>query len=647
MLLRRLLRFLRRAYLLRVPLLTALGIAGFCFAAIIWPPGLKLLLGNAFDISSFWGIFAVSLIAFLAGWIVMVNWRLVRLYGHERFCGVRAKANRVLRWRDLLPYAVIPLVVMAGVAVKSLGGLAGAPGESAEFWWWIVKAVPAALAGLLISLLCLAVVAVGQLLFTRRDYARLRTEDGAERRIPDLFLPLEDWPMAPLIEYVGPREPVGKQAEWIAGFLDRRLSANGGHGYVRRDEDGKVGSLLPGQGAAFVLFLLTIFIYLAIGLWGYNKLGGVSPIPTLCYLLLLAILLCWTFSGMAFFLDRYRIPVLVLPVALLLVAASCSIGPDYYYPVLENPPEVASQNAATGNEKSSGGSIIVVAANGGGIQASAWTARVLTGLEKKCRDTEGCGNHFGTSIRLISSVSGGSVGTMYFVNEYEEGNLPEDEEELDRIVGRAGGSSLDQVAWGLLYPDLARTLNPTPYVLSPLLGWDRGRAMEKAWSREDTSWPRREGIKEGLSEWRKDADDFQRPAVIFNTTIAETGQRLPLATTDLPPESPGGKSYNELFDNVTPRPDIRVVTAARLSASFPYVSPAARADVDEREQAHLVDGGYYDNYGVSSLVEWLDWKLEKQLEEDSTEEPKISKVLIVEIRGAPSADDPDSKSDQG
>ena len=361
---------MRRAYLLRIPLLTALGIAGFCFAAIIWPPGLKLLLGNAFDISSFWGIFAVSLIAFLAGWIVMVNWRLVRLYGHERFCGVRAKANRVLRWRDLLPYAVIPLVVLEGVA--------GAPGESAEFWWWIVKAVPAALAGLLISLLCLAVVAVGQLLFTRRDHAALRTEDDDERRIPDLFLPLEGWPVAPLIEYVVPLDPVGKQAEWIADFLDRRLSANGGRGYVRRDEDGKVGSLLPGQGAAFVLFLLTIFIYLAIGLWGYTKLGGVSPIPTLCYLLLLAILLCWTFSGMAFFLDRYRVPVLVLPVALLLVAASCSIGPDYYYPVLENPPEVASQNAATGNKNTSGGSIIVVAANGGGIQASAWTARVLT-----------------------------------------------------------------------------------------------------------------------------------------------------------------------------------------------------------------------------------------------------------------------------
>lgn len=636
---------LGRLYLLRVPLLTALGIVGFCFAAFIWPPVTTLLLGNAFDISSFWGVFSISWVAFLAAWVVMVTWRLVRLYGPERFSNAPPRISRELRWRDLLPHAAIALVVLAGVAAKSLAELAGAPGESAAFWWWIFEAVPGALLGLLASLFCLVVVAAGQLWFTRPDYARLRPEEGDDgaQRFPDLFIPLRVWPIEPLLEGFRSSNPADGLAGWIARFVDRRLSASGGRGYVVRDK-GRVVSLQPGHGAAIVLFLVTIAVYLLIGYWGYLRLGGTSPIPTLCYLLLLAILLCWTFSGVAFFLDRYRIPVLVLPLALLLAAASCSVGPDYYYPVLENR---RAEEGAPGNQASSDGSIIVVAANGGGIQAAAWTARVLTGLEEKCRDTQGCGNRFGESIRLISAVSGGSAGTMYFVNEYEKGSLPQDDKELDQIVGRAEGSSLDQVAWGLLYPDLARTLNPTPYVRGPLLGWDRGRALEKAWSREETSWARREGIKEGLLEWQDDAEHLRRPAVIFNTTVAETGERLPLATTELPPESPGGESYDELFKNIRPKPDIRVVTAARLSASFPYVSPAARADVPEDEQAHLVDGGYYDNYGVSSLVEWLDWKLEKQLQENRPEDLDIDNVLIVEIRGAPAEDHPDSKSDQG
>ena len=72
--------------------------------------------------------------------------------------------------------------------------------------------------------------------------------------------------------------------------------------------------------------------------------------------------------------------------------------------------------------------------------------------------------------------------------------------------------------------------------------------------------------------------------------------------------------------------NIPVVTAARLSASFPYVSPAARPDV-AGPGSHLVDGGYYDNYGISSLVEWLDEELRTNQD--------IEEVLIIEIRGSP------------
>jgi hypothetical protein len=165
-----------------------------------------------------------------------------------------------------------------------------------------------------------------------------------------------------------------------------------------------------------------------------------------------------------------------------------------------------------------------------------------------------------------------------------------------------------------------RTIVPIP------IPWDRGRALEEAWLRSDASWARSEGIRESLSAWRQDARAGYRPAVIFNTTVAETGERLPLATTELPEGSAGRVKYDQLFNNTGGELDIAVVTATRLSASFPYVSPAARADI-EGQAAHIVDGGFYDNYGISSLVEWLDAQLER---EDNT----IERVLILEIRGA-------------
>jgi hypothetical protein len=56
------------------------------------------------------------------------------------------------------------------------------------------------------------------------------------------------------------------------------------------------------------------------------------------------------------------------------------------------------------------------------------------------------------------------------------------------------------------------------------------------------------------------------------------------------------------------------------------LTPAARADVDE-VTFHVVDGGHYDNYGISSLVEWLDYALKRS-------QGQMKKVLVVQIRGA-------------
>ena len=53
-------------------------------------------------------------------------------------------------------------------------------------------------------------------------------------------------------------------------------------------------------------------------------------------------------------------------------------------------------------------------------------------------------------VDLISAVSGGSVGAMYFINEFTEAGPPA-RSELGKILERAEGSSLDKIAWGLIY----------------------------------------------------------------------------------------------------------------------------------------------------------------------------------------------------
>jgi predicted acylesterase/phospholipase RssA len=628
----RLSRWLPYVYLLRVPLLTVAGVIGFCFAALCI--GARALLGNAFDIGGAWGIFFVSLTAFLCSWVVMVTWRLVRLYGGERFLDTASfPIASDLRTRDLIYFSPIALFVVIGAIWKS---------TAFTVWWELFEAV----LGLLASLFLLAVVAVVQRWLIPSRVAQRRPMNevtrGTElaRTAPNLFFPSGIRPFDRLLESLGSKNPTQLRVLNAIENLCRRIPEEVGRGYFEYDKKGngesEFRSILPGHVAAFILLLLTIAVYYVIGLCEFARLkeGKAATVPALCYVMLLAMLLCWGLSSLTFLLDRWRIP-LLLPVVLILIATSFFPIGDYFYPARK---PVQAHEAVP---PSSQDSIIVVAANGGGIQAAVWTAKVLTGLEKRCN--EKCDRDFGESIRVISSASGGSVGTMYFVNEYgEDGSLPEEESKLNDIVERTEASSLDSIAWGLVYQDLRHTLAPFFKY-----DWDRGRALEQSWLRSSMEWARRTGIEKGLSEWRNKTIQGSRPAVIFNATVVETGRPVTfntLPTTMAPKGSPEQlellSSYRGVFEDGEKETDVKVVTAARLSAAFPYVSPAARADPGKVGDSapHIVDGGYYDNFGISSLVEWLDAEL--------TRNQNIENVLIVEIRGGPSETGVRNKDDK-
>jgi hypothetical protein len=131
--------------------------------------------------------------------------------------------------------------------------------------------------------------------------------------------------------------------------------------------------------------------------------------------------------------------------------------------------------------------------------------------------------------------------------------------------------------------------------------------------------------------WRADLSAVPRvrPAVLFNATVAETGQRMLFGTTTLGTgrEDVGRREFAVDFEDL----DVPVTTAARMSATFPYVSPAARVNRNAGfdEQYHYVDGGYYDNYGTATLVEWL------RLGLPALQTDLPSRVLVVEIRSFP------------
>jgi len=153
-----------------------------------------------------------------------------------------------------------------------------------------------------------------------------------------------------------------------------------------------------------------------------------------------------------------------------------------------------------------------------------------------------------------------------------------------------------------------------------------------------------------LSQWRSAVAGGWLPATIFNATVKESGEPMLLSTVDVNPSAnrrvfgSGPGSYDGA--------DISVVTAARLSATFPYVSPAATAcykntssqrgclqGFDEAiDHPHFVDGGYADAFGVDSAVAWLEPTLNNYSD-------RLGGAIIIQVRAFPETTSPVNTND--
>jgi hypothetical protein len=574
-------------YVLRVPLVTCGLVVALPLIAVPRDAAAGSLLRGLFDIVSsdpglgwFASFFPFALLTFaglMVAATIAITSRLILLDGHERFDiqPLPPKSPGIQLVVRLIP-VVSAAVLIAGAWIQSWPGFV----EKARVFAAI--AGTAASVGVFWVLMTKVHDRVWDAIFTRKH--------GIASPAGFIFVPLR------FIVQLTPK-----------GFVNAKGCIRARHAF------------------AMLQFLLSLIFYVALFALKSDLtkgFGDIPQIPTLCLVLILAMLVCWGLAGVTFLFDRFRVPLITVLVAYGTLTSVFTWN-DHFFQTVNHQPGAASLTAGQVLRQRSGNPAIVIAAEGGGIQAAAWTARVVSELQ---RDSVRCGDSFDDAFVAISSVSGGSVGAMYVVDAYQSGHLLRPA--LDAAVKSAEASSLDDVAWGLTYPDLVWSVFPfLKGVYRPFLVKDRGSALEDAWKRT----PGLPGAT--LDKWRLDLKDRVRPAVMFNATVAETGQRMLLSTTTLETQrdDPGRREFSVDFPDV----DVPVTTAARLSATFPYVSPAARVNRHGGfdDQYHYVDGGYYDNYGTATLIEWLDKGL------SGLGRAMPSRVLVIEIRSFPD-DDP-------
>ncbi len=283
---------------------------------------------------------------------------------------------------------------------------------------------------------------------------------------------------------------------------------------------------------------------------------------------------------------------------------------------------------------------VIVALSGGASRAALWGARVLRDVDAAARDAH-------TAVFAVSSVSGGSLGAAAYLalrrDDIDAARTGEARCHLaaspardQALVEHLSADMLGPLLVGTILDDSARALMAPAMLLVAgqrvPRGGDRAEALERGFSR---AW----GHPDGVPGWHGFEENFLSffyeggtwragmPIWISNGTDVRDGRRLltspvrPLEGADQPdgvvrdPDWPFWTAGDVL---ALLGADVPFSTAIHNSARFPLLSPtgavtplhpvtdpAARGF--GRSPPQIVDGGYFENSGLSTAVELATW----------------------------------------
>jgi hypothetical protein len=301
--------------------------------------------------------------------------------------------------------------------------------------------------------------------------------------------------------------------------------------------------------------------------------------------------------------------------------------------------------------------IYIISAQGGGIFAAYHAASTLSRLQDLCPA-------FAHHVFAISGVSGGSLGAAAFSSLVKTA-LPSNTQDCSLKYKqneplKDNRGFLENRAHELLNQDLLSPLLGAGlfsdfvqrFIPFPINSLDRARGLEYAfeggWKEE---WGNNPLAVSYYQHWKP--DENYAPALVLNTTVVETGERLVLSPfkfnssdSKFPPLSDirtVACSVNEANDLI----DFPLSTAAVLSARFPLVTPVgwfkkcndANGDTLKNDKGEpltyknglktrLADGGYFENSGFTTARD-IGQRLEKILEEKISEKEISDKTFKV------------------
>jgi len=282
--------------------------------------------------------------------------------------------------------------------------------------------------------------------------------------------------------------------------------------------------------------------------------------------------------------------------------------------------------------------MVFLCASGGGKRASLWTLNVL-----QTADSISKGKLTKHSI-LITGASGGLIGASYF-RELKLRELHGEDIQPYSAIHREKISTdnLNPLIFSLLANDLFIGLTKFEYA-------GKAYKRDRAYTFEDQLNQITEGLMDkSIRDYAKDEIEGRIPMVILTPTVVNDGRKLYIASRPVSfmnSEVENFYNYNQAkvsgidfqrFFAKQDGADLRFLSALRMSATFPYITP--NTTLPTNPPILIMDAGISDNFGMSDAVRFLyafrDWIKEN-----------TSGVVFVSIRDSPKLGVVNAKSSQ-
>ncbi len=292
--------------------------------------------------------------------------------------------------------------------------------------------------------------------------------------------------------------------------------------------------------------------------------------------------------------------------------------------------------------------MLIVASSGGGQRSALWTLKILQ--EMYAIDNGELIRH----VELMTGASGGVLGEALFREIYLR-SLTDAEFHPDSSIylDQLSTDNLNPIIFTLLVNDLLIRNQYFEYNDRKYLK-DRGFAFEKQFN-ENTE----KVLDKPLSSYAKAEFKGEIPLMPISTLITNDGRKLvisPHSMSFLGTSIQGLTGENEKLQSVDFRrffaehdpDDLRFLTALRMSATFPFITPNVQLPSDPIMET--MDTGLSDNFGIQDALRFIyvfqDWietntsgvvlvtirDSEKSMEIPETLPPKIAQKLFTPLR---------------